>query len=193
MNEGLIGNWSPGLGDPSIGGWLTVLLYVVAALASWRVLALKPDRTGAPQGSERGYWMMLFVALVFLGINKQLDLQSALTEMGRMLAMQQGWYEDRQQVQMAFVVGALMAGLTVLAALINLTWGSPRATQLSLVGIVFLGVFVLGRAASFHRVDLLLATDVAGLRVNWLFEMGALAWIIACARTRSRSRRTTRR
>ena len=38
MNQGLIGNWSPGIGDPSIGGWLTVLLYAAAAWATLRLL-----------------------------------------------------------------------------------------------------------------------------------------------------------
>lgn len=186
MNEGLIGNWSPGLGDPSIGGWFTVLLYALAALACWRVFGLDPDRAGSPRGGERWYWILLLLTLVLMGINKQLDLQSAMTELGRMLAMRQGWYGNREQVQLAFLVGVLMTGLTAFAALVNLTWGSPRATVLSLVGIVFLGVFVLGRAASFHHIDLLLATDLAGLRINWLAEMGALVWITSCARLRSR-------
>ena len=37
MNEGWIGEWSPGIGDPSVGGWLTLLLY---GLAAWGSLSL---------------------------------------------------------------------------------------------------------------------------------------------------------
>ena len=36
MSDGaLIGTWSPGIGDPSIMGWLTVVLYLVAAPRSF--------------------------------------------------------------------------------------------------------------------------------------------------------------
>jgi hypothetical protein len=40
---------------------------------------------------------------VGLGINKQLDLQTALTEFGRVLADNQGWYDKRQVVQVWFI------------------------------------------------------------------------------------------
>jgi len=53
-------------------------------------------------------------AFLALGINKQLDLQTALTEAGRVLARYQGWYEQRQFVQL--VVIALFA-MTCLIAL----------------------------------------------------------------------------
>ena len=29
-------NWSPRIGDPTVGGWLTVILYVLASVSCWR-------------------------------------------------------------------------------------------------------------------------------------------------------------
>lgn len=181
MNQGLIGKWSPGIGDPSVAGWLTVVLYAAAAWTTWRLLrdweALSP---GAAL-HEDWFWKMLLIGLVLLGINKQLDLQSALTEIGRMLADQQGWYENRRQVQIAFIVGIAIMGVTVLGATLNLTWGAPSATFWALLGSTGLLVFVVIRAASFHHIDEMLGKDISGLRINWLLEMSMLLVIIASA------------
>ena len=77
--------WRPGIGDPTIGGWITVVLYFVAVLTTWRAAQLT-------NGREYKLWLLISLMFIFLGINKQLDLQSALTEAGRILAMKQGWY-----------------------------------------------------------------------------------------------------
>ena len=171
----------PGIGDPSVAGWLTVVLYAVAAWLTWRLLrdwkALPPDAAR----HEHWFWKLLFIGLVFLGINKQLDLQSALTEIGRMLADRQGWYEVRGQVQIAFIAGIAIMGLTLLVATLNLIWGAPRATYWALLGSTGLLVFVIVRAASFHHIDEMLGRDLSGLRINWLLEMGMLLLISASA------------
>lgn len=135
---------------------------------------------------EHWFWKLLFTGLVLLGINKQLDLQSALTELGRIMADKQGWYADRHQVQMAFIAGISMMGLTVFAGALHLTWGAPAPTHWALLGSTGLVVFVILRAASFHHVDEMLGYRISGLRVNWLLEMGALSLIIGCAWRRRR-------
>jgi hypothetical protein len=48
-------------------------------------------------------WRSIALAFLVLGLNKQLDLQTALTEAGRVLANVQGWYDQRQIVQVAFI------------------------------------------------------------------------------------------
>lgn len=181
MNQGLIGTWSPGIGDPSFGGWLTVALYAAAAWATWRVLRDWDMLPPVVARREKWFWHMLFLGLVMLGINKQLDLQSALTEIGRMLADQQGWYENRRQVQVAFIVGIGLMGGTVFAATLNLIWGAPAATLWALLGSAGLMLFVVIRAASFHHIDEMLGRDISGLRINWMLEMGMLLVIIASA------------
>ena len=96
MNHGLIGTWSPGIGDPSVGGWLTVALYFGAAALVWGLLRRWPHWSS---GQEAWFWKLLLIALVLLGINKQLDLQSAFTETARLLAVKQGWYAERRQAR----------------------------------------------------------------------------------------------
>src|SRR3954468_15751872 len=79
------GQWRPGIGDPTLLGWTTVVAYFAAALACGRTAAAKGGR-------PTPFWSLLSLLLVFLGFNKQLDLQSVLTEIGRRLAREQGWY-----------------------------------------------------------------------------------------------------
>jgi uncharacterized membrane protein (UPF0136 family) len=181
LNTGLIGTWSPGIGDPSIAGWLTVLLYVVAAWVIWRLLHDWKNSHARNARYEPWFWKTLLMGLVLLGINKQLDLQSALTEIGRILAARQGWYADRQQIQIAFIAGIAIMGLTLFAATLHMIWGAPSATVWALLGSTVLVLFVILRAASFHHVDAVLGHSFYGLRINWLLEMGGLLVIIASA------------
>ena len=94
--RGWIGHWSPGIGDPTMAGWITVVLYLLAA---WICLqAARRSRavdTRAPPGAwEPRLWTVFAVVLVALGIDKQLDLQTAFTESMRGLAREQGWSRD---------------------------------------------------------------------------------------------------
>ena len=188
MNEGWIGTWSPGIGDPTLAGWITVLLYAWAAWMCHRVLRRDRLRRFVLTTNERLVWRLMFAGMIALGINKQLDLQSALTEGARMLAMKQGWYEHRRQFQEAFVVAIPILGLTALAALAVLVWRAPASTLWTCAGAAGLLMFVAIRASSFHHVDEMLGWHLAGLRLNWLLEMGSLLAIGMGARKRAKGR-----
>ena len=70
--------WQPGIGDPSLAGWLTVLLYVLVGLLAFRV-AGRVAFPVATRGRERSFWIIVGCLMLCLAVNKQLDLQSALT------------------------------------------------------------------------------------------------------------------
>lgn len=188
MNEGWIGNWSPGIGDPTIGGWLTVALYALVAWLCHRVLRLEDRQLLLLGVNERLIWRVLMVGMIALGINKQLDLQSALTEFARVLAHEQGWYEQRRRYQEAFVAAVPVGGLTALVAMLLLVWHAPRPTLLACAGTAGLVVFVAIRAASFHHVDEMLGLHLVGLPLNWILEMGSLTVIAWGALGRARLR-----
>jgi hypothetical protein len=119
-----------------------------------------------------------------LGINKQLDLQSALTEAGRVLARYQGWFEQRQLVQLAFI--ALVAIICLIAAITLLLWtrGAPIPTRLALMGTTMVLGFVLIRAASFHHVDQFIGQRILGLRWNWILEMSGISLVLFASQWR---------
>lgn len=186
MKDGLIGGWSPGIGDPTVGGWLTVVLYAWVAWWSFYVLQRERRHRIVLSVNEKPVWRLMMVGMIALGINKQLDIQSALTEIGRILAQEQGWYGNRRQVQEAFIFTVPIVGLTVLAAITVLVWKMPRATLWACAGAAGLLVFIAIRAASFHRVDEMLGWRLAGLPLNWVLEMGSLLVIGWSARRRAR-------
>lgn len=189
MNEGWIGTWTPGIGDPTPGGWLTVFLYGLTAVTVWRLTRRVPMGSTRHERHERWFWKLLFILLVALGLNKQLDLQSAFTEVGRILAVQQDWYADRHQVQEAFIAGIAVLGVTAMAATLYLVLKAPAPTLWAVVGAASLLAFVLARAASFHHIDQSLGTEVVGLRLNWLLEAGGLLVILTSAAWRQRGLR----
>jgi hypothetical protein len=188
MNQHWIGNWSPGIGDPTIGGWVTVALYVLAAWACFAVLRRETQQQIVMSVNERLIWRLLTVAMIALGINKQLDLQSAVTEWLRISAMQHGWYDNRRQYQEAFIAALPVMGLTSLSAIMMLVWSAPAPSLWACAGTAGLMMFVAIRAASFHHVDEMLGWHLAGFTLNWLLEMGSLVVIAWSAFARARTR-----
>ncbi len=177
---GWIGRWSPGIGDPSAAGWLTVAAYLAAAVLCFRRGSRTGDAAGDARlfGRERRLWALLGFALLFLGINKQLDLQTAMTEALRMLAVSGGWYRNRRIFQVGFILALGAAIFVGLAVLLRLTRGLSKSVKCSVLGLCLILVFVLARASSFHHMDRLISTRILGLRVNWMLELGGIAVVI---------------
>jgi hypothetical protein len=173
----IIGNqWRPGIGDPTVLGWATVIAYLAAFLACWSAAAgeKRKRRRGEPCTP---FWSWLALILLFLGVNKQLDLQSALTALGRHLAREQGWYDRRQEFQVRFIIIVAGIGLAALGWFAWMVRQASRGQLLALMGLVFLITFVLIRASSFHHVDLLLGVRLAGLKANWILELGGIGCV----------------
>lgn len=168
----MIYGWSPEIGDPSLLGWLTVIAYFLASALCLRAARGEPDSASA--------WRAIAVALAVLGVNKQLDLQSLITVVGRELARTEGWYDRRRQVQYLFVlvIGVLALGLST-AILVRLR-GRSRQIQAASAGFALLAAFVCIRAASFHHVDRFLKSAMLGVRFNWILELAGIG-IIALA------------
>jgi hypothetical protein len=168
------GQWRLGIGDPTPIGWFTVFAYfaaVAACLANWAG-ERKVHRRGFP--ANPGLWLVLSALLLFLGINKQLDLQTLFGNVARNLAVRQGWYPERRFYQILFIQTLGVAGLAGVAVL---GWSVRKhlaRSLLPLAGTIFLYVFVLTRASSFHNVDVLLRTGPSGIPWNWIFELGGI-------------------
>ena len=174
--------WSPGLGDPTIFGWLTVAAYLVAAFYTFQrargeFAAISPDAA-----TLKYFWLAAALLLFVLAINKQMDFQSLLTTGGRCLALAQGWYDARRGVQANFIIGLMISGIAFFGLVLWAMRRHIRRQKLILAGFFILLLFVLLRASSFHHMDQFINTRVAGFRMNWLFELGALGMIIAGAR-----------
>jgi hypothetical protein len=179
QGHGLIGRWSPGIGDPTWGGWLTVLAYALVAFLCFRVLSSRQKLRPA----ERTLWRVLCFSLVALGINKQLDLLSGLTEGGRVAFQALDLYAFKRWIQLAFIATVAAIGIVATTWLLRLARAAPFITRVAVAGFALVVLFVGIRAASFHHIDHFIGVDVGGVRVNWLLELGGLTVLgVAAAR-----------
>jgi hypothetical protein len=185
--------WRPKIGDPTFMGWLTVVAYGLAAFTAW-LAARRAGRAPGLAAGSRSMWLLVAMLMAALCINKQLDLQSLFTAIGRVISKNQGWYEERREFQKWFVLGALGVSFLLTVLFIIRFRGFWKSHFLLASGLVFLLTFIVVRAISFHHVDMLLKHEVSGVRMNWFLELTGigLIWLAAIWDWRNPRRISTR-
>lgn len=174
--------WRPQIGDPSVMGWVTVILYAVAAYYCIRIGFFRGADFRRHVKRQFILWRTLGLVLVLLCVNKQLDLQTFLTEVAKYYFRQHGLYEARRQFQLMFIGGLLAIGFISFFMLLASYRKVLRDNLLAIIGATFLMVYVVVRAASFHQVDRLIGSSILGVKLNWMFEIFGLVLIVVCAR-----------
>jgi hypothetical protein len=158
-------------------GWFTVAAYVACA-----ILAAISAR--AHRKRERRsfiFWSLVSGWMLLLAINKQLDLQSLVTEIGRRMAWHQGWMAQRRVVQFWFIVGFGLLSLAGFAGFVYALWDLCKRFRLAFIGLFFLLTFIIIRAAGFHHFDAVLHFRFLNLKMNWVLEMSGIFIISAAA------------
>jgi hypothetical protein len=163
----LIGQWRPTIGDPCFMGWFTVGSYFACAI--FGLIAAFGNRIADRRASL--FWRMVGLLMILLGINKQLDLQSLFTEIGRQIARSQGWIDQRRIVQFWFIVGFGTAALASFFSFVRIKRDLFRRFKLAFTGLFFLLCFIVIRAAGFHHFDVMLGFRLFGAKMNWLLEL----------------------
>jgi len=177
--EYLMGSWRPGIGDNSFMGWFTVGAYFTCVLAT--TCAAWLNRTKREDRQAFLFWFVIAVLMFLLGVNKQLDLQSLFTEVGRQVARAQGWMGERRTVQFWFVVIFGAASLSLFVFLAIRMQGLFRRFTLAFLGLFFLLTFIIIRAASFHHFDAFLGSRLSSVRLNWVLELSGISMILLAA------------
>jgi hypothetical protein len=164
-------HWRPTIGDPTAMGWLTVFAYLATAVACYAASLKQPGRL----------WRWLPVVFLFLAFNKQIDLQSLFTEVGKISTRQMGLYGHRGSIQATMIVIILaVAGIGIVTLLVALKrpW-SPKS--LALTGLIVLTSFIAIRALSFHHFDRFIGTWYGPMKGNWILELSAISMVLAAA------------
>ena len=166
--------------DRTTFAWVVVGFYFAAAGASLWAARRADSR-------ERYFWIGTAILLVLLGLNKELDLQTVLTQQARALVRHLGLYEERRLMQGIFLLSLTAAGL--IAAFMLGAWlrRSSKPAKAAAVGLVLLFAFVVMRAASFHHIDHWVTMDIAGLRSGWWLELAGSAVVGISATIRGRT------
>ena len=125
-------------------GWIITVAYFVAA---W--LCFDSFR----RGSQR-VWLVMAVGMLLLGLNKQLDAQVLLREIGSYMAHQEGWFAYRRIVQA--VVGSITIALSAVAAwrMFLIARRSAGAIRWAVAGSLVLLAFFAMHVASFGHLGM---------------------------------------
>jgi hypothetical protein len=165
--EYLMGRWHPQIGDPSFMGWFTVGSYFGCAIFGAIIVLInrKADK------EFLFFWSMISLLMILLGINKQLDLQSLFTEVGRQIARAENWMDRRQVVQFWFIVAFGTTSMVAFLLFVMIKRDLFRRFMLAFMGLFFLLSFIIIRASSFHHFEEMLGFELFELKMNWLLEL----------------------
>jgi hypothetical protein len=153
---------------------------IVGAYALATALSVFSARAAQAPG-ERRFWCMAALILLFLCLNKQLDLQTYLTAFLRQMARRQGWYEQRRPVQVVFITIVAAIALGVGAYIVRFTIAANVSVRTAMVGLVLLATYIVLRAASFHHLDWALGRMVNGVKVHNYVELTCILVVIVGA------------
>lgn len=175
--------WQLEFGDATVIGWIITLSYLAAfwlcLRAAARAVALRGREIAGVRYGEGivRLWLFASVAMLFLGVNKELDLQRLVLEIARKYAQEGGWYRERAPIQRAAVV-IVLAAAAVLAVWI--LWALRRHfREIWPVawGLLVVGAYVALRTSSHHDVDVLMRAGPIPLRDSMeLMGIVPLAW-----------------
>jgi hypothetical protein len=172
MKHFSIGTWSPGIGDPSFMGWFTVFSYYITA----GIILLSAFRSNSNNGGDNiTFKLFIFASMAFLGLCKQYDLPSAITEIGKLLFNSEGWIEKRRIAQVFMIAGFCVVLFSIATILLNrLKQLLNKRCIITLVFFLYLFAFVAIRAISLHQYETLLDYKILGLRLNYIGELAGI-------------------
>jgi hypothetical protein len=173
------GHWRPEIGDPTIIGWLTTVLYLTSAglcgIYAWHSNKIFINHIR----NHLIFWWTLTVVMLLMAINKQLDLQSLLILVVKKAAVNQGWYSQRHTVKIYFVTSISICSFFLITCLIWTYRHVLRHYGLILCGITLLLTFIVIRAGS-HNVKIF-GWEPKKIRIHNILEIGGITCIGASA------------
>jgi len=170
--------WLARSGDACLSSLINTILYAISVAAAayhWKML----QRFKKP-AAEQCFWLLVIFILSIFGINKQLDFQILLVEIGRPIAMKFGWYESRRIVQavFAFVLTGI-AGLFAVMMLFLVRW-HWRNNILALLGLLILCFYGIIEAMSQSHIGCSLDLyEQWSFRLTDVIEMAGILLILA--------------
>jgi hypothetical protein len=157
--------------------WILAVAYAAVALLALRA------RAASHVQRERLVWALSAAVLVTFGAAKQLNLQEILTNWLRTWFREHNIYQSRLILQVAFLLVVLSTAWFILIRLKAWLKSSSSSVKIASMAMAALVAFVLVRAASFHALDAMMTTKIAGLRSGWWIEFAALGVVAAAAGT----------
>ena len=125
-------------------GWVTVTAYLAAAYLCYRAGRGGIGEQLPPRVAR--IWYGLAVLLLALGINKQLDLQLLIRDLGKFALDAFAWQGKRHLIQSIYIGLVACGGMAIVGLLAWWARGAWRTVGGAFAGCVFLLCFVVVRA-----------------------------------------------
>lgn len=133
--------WSPSVIDPSLFGFLTILLYAVATC-----LCLRPLAKRKPIGGH-GYWSLMMFWLALLLCNGLFDIQGGLSAAMQCLVRQTGWQGKHLLPHAAALIGTSLTAILIFVCILLALGRDVSKLWPSLLGVV--GILTVTGAHAF--------------------------------------------
>lgn len=159
--------------------WISFFGYAAAALLCILcVFRCRGNRNSITGTQSSLPWLVALVIVLFLSADALFEFRFFLTDLNRMIARGQGWYEQRNLIQRTMVGGTLSVGTAVLLMLFSQRGGVVRGFRLAYAGSLFLIGFYVIRFISFHPVDKILSYTLIGIDVSLIMEILGIICVI---------------
>jgi len=123
------------------------------------------------------FWGIICFGMVLLGVTKQFNLLTAVTEIGRIIARSGDWMEQRRFMQ----IWAMVIVISVFIITAIIIWSLPMEVvahnTMTTLGVGYLVLFVILRGISLHQIGTILGYEILGARINWLAELLGIYWV----------------
>ncbi|MCP4766756.1 MAG: hypothetical protein GY875_10855 [Gammaproteobacteria bacterium] len=176
-----IDDWREIWGDPLLSGAIFMISYGVTALLIFRAAR-------GSTGRERGYWRMCGFLFIFQFLNTNLDLHALVWTTGRCLAHAQGWYENRREVQLFFLIGLALLVVLILLTVMTAFLRNIAGNILLTLGVAIALGFTLVKGINYHGVEQFYGRQLGPFRVADYIEYSGI--VIALLATLMRLRQT---
>lgn len=181
-----VDHWMDIWGDPLLSGSIFMMSYGVTAL-----LIFRATREAALR--ERRYWHFCGYLFLFQFLNTNLDLHALVWTTGRCHAHAQGWYENRRETQVLFLIGlAFLVVLILLIVLIVFFRDIFRNILLTLGVAIALG-FTMVKGINYHGIEQFYRGQVGPFRVADFIEYSGISLAFLAAQIRLRQIRLEHR
>jgi hypothetical protein len=178
--------WHFQANDDTRGGWLAFCIYLGLILLCWRNVALRYRGAGRPDRAlSLRFWVILSACVTALGINKQLDFQILLTQIGKQVAATVGVLNYWSQLRVIFAVGVAITGVAVAIHVWKLAGYATRTERVVLIATATLIGFVVLRTLSIGHLDIV--PSVSQHRPMLLLEMLSATFLFLAVWSDSRS------
>lgn len=178
--------WSPNIEDPSLGGWMVILFYITTTLTYYQLYSKRITE----DIQERKYWKSITLILSILCLNKLINIQDMISQIGRVLVYQNRELLILKTAQFEFVIASIVLFfILIVVAAILLTFiskGYLKKNILSVFGLILLLGFLSIRIISQHDMDVFMEVylEKIDVRIKAIIEIMCISLIYLSAQLR---------